>query len=149
MKRRWLKLKTENSYLKKTFHFIKGFVQGNLPERNTPFCEECGGSCCRWGGGVMLRPNETKRFFVMLGADKRFFDDWGRLLFLEGQCPFLSEEGTCTCYDERPQVCRSWSCLYFHRNAWEISTKHPQVLMLIKEHNPGVYREIQKMFYKN
>lgn len=35
-------------------------------------------------------------------------DDWGELSFEERKCIFLSKEGKCRVYDNRPMVCRKW-----------------------------------------
>jgi Fe-S-cluster containining protein len=36
------------------------------------------------------------------------FDEWGKLSFDERRCVFLSPEGRCRIYDDRPFVCRKW-----------------------------------------
>lgn len=39
------------------------------------------------------------------------FDEWGKLPFKDRRCIFLSEEGRCKVYDQRPIACRKWFVL--------------------------------------
>lgn len=57
----------------------------NLP------CVACRGTCCKGHKGVPL-------------------DDGTLLLFVNGQCPHLNEDGLCGIYETRPQICREWDC---------------------------------------
>lgn len=137
-------MKVKNTHLKKLIEFMKSFILGTLPERTTPFCAECGDACCQFGEGVRLRPKEVERYLGLLEEDRAFFDGEGRLLFRNGRCPLLSKEGVCTCYNERSQTCRYWTCIHNPSASVEIFEKFPHVLELIMRYRPDIYRKIKK-----
>lgn len=58
-------------------------------------------------------------------------DDGTTLMFDNGQCPFLSDEGLCTIYEIRPRACRQWMC----NQQPGFLRSHPRVATLLTMNN--------------
>jgi Fe-S-cluster containining protein len=116
-------------------------AEEDLPERLTPFCEECGGACCKDSNFLLLIPGEFERFYSLL-EDKNLFSDQEKVIyFVNGRCPFLSDDNRCSCYEERPSLCRAWSCLIVGKGMEDFFEQNPEVLALIKKRAPKAWRK--------
>ena len=81
-------------------------------------CTGCGNCCRNHGeyGYVYLMPPEVTALAELLDLDEATFlerwcteeEGWTLLRMDQPQCPFLSEEGSCTVYAARPMQCRTW-----------------------------------------
>ncbi len=99
-------------------------------------CSGCG-TCCRWGGSVLLTEADAVCMAAFLGlTEAEFIDEHTRLapnrqqLALldqaDGSCAFL-EGNRCTVYDARPEQCRSFPY------AWQVSAGCPELDRLLDE----------------
>lgn len=72
-------------------------------------CVECGGACCRAFTSVALSWAEYEELRA-LGASRLHFSLTGHhKLIIENGCEFL-ENGRCSIYPHRPDVCRRFIC---------------------------------------
>ena len=99
-------------------------------------CTGCG-TCCRWGGSVLLTDGDIRDLAEHLGLDEqRFIDvhtrlgpDRRRLALLDqadGSCAFLDGDA-CSVYAARPAQCRSFPY------AWHVASGCPELDRLIAE----------------
>jgi hypothetical protein len=79
------------------------------PLEDDPRCAECDGACCRGFPAVELTWVEYERLRE-LGASRLVLPLVGPpLLLIDYCCEFLAD-GRCMIYDERPGICRRFSC---------------------------------------
>jgi hypothetical protein len=79
------------------------------PLDDDPRCAECDGACCRGFPAVDLTWEEYERLGE-LGASRLVLPLAGPpLLLIDYGCEFLVND-RCTIYDERPEICRRFSC---------------------------------------
>lgn len=141
-------MKAKNSHLKKIINLIQRFIANEIPGITVSICEECGGACCKAGiGAGPLKPKEFKKLLWLLGGDLGGFDVKNKILLFRnnGHCPFLNKKGGCGCYEDRPEVCRLWTCVHCYKDADELFDRFPHVLGLIKKYKPDIYWEIKKL----
>ena len=101
-------------------------------------CQECRGACCEVFEVPLidLRPQSEDAFQWIMHHGRTVYDDTFRLQF-ECRCTKLSEQGRCSIYASRPQVCRDMSvggaeCLDYVRHR-----RTPAEYALIREaHDP-------------
>ena len=72
-------------------------------------CEECRGLCCA-KMSIRIDPNiqhDIRRYLSLRGhfVDSRH----GYFLVIDNPCAWLTADGTCSHYDERPTVCRNFN----------------------------------------
>lgn len=114
----------------------------NLP------CKECGATCCKWGSGVHLEPQEYFDFLAMLGSKgmKNIYYQMSGvgnkvqcgIIFENRRCQFLDENDRCSIYDKRPQMCRTYNC----RNV--LALKRPDYTPAILRENPHLEKLLEE-----
>ncbi len=73
-------------------------------------CRECGGACCRAFPTVEVTWEEYERL-RRLGARRLVFSLTGHhRLVIENGCEFQEEDGRCSIYPHRPEICRRFFC---------------------------------------
>lgn len=98
-------------------------------------CDACG-TCCRWGGSVLLTDEDLKVMAACLEmTEQAFIDEHTRLapnriqLALldqeDGSCAFLGADGRCRVYEARPEQCRTFPY------AWSVSAGCPALDRLL------------------
>jgi len=82
-------------------------------EKNTLNCHTCGGQCCRYFALQIDRPRSAEDFdhirWYLAHQNVAIFiegKDW--YLQVNNQCHYLSQDGKCRMYENRPQICRDY-----------------------------------------
>ena len=87
---------------------------------NVPTCKDCGGNCCRlfFFSGVKLDQHEWTSLEADVRRKCRSPEEFARCESLKclpttgtikpRSCAFLLENGLCSIYDKRPNVCRGY-----------------------------------------
>lgn len=81
----------------------------DAPADDPAQCRECDGACCRAFPSVRLSWAEYETLRA-LGARRLHFSLAGpHELLIEDGCEFL-EDGKCSIYEQRPDICRRFIC---------------------------------------
>ena len=86
-------------------------------EVSVPECETCIGLCCgRAIGNIFLYPDQSEWDRKVIADGKSYTDSQfpGHQFIArrhDGACVFLSDDNRCTIYNQRPFVCRQYTCL--------------------------------------
>jgi Fe-S-cluster containining protein len=80
------------------------------PQNGDERCQTCGGACCRSFSDVALTWDEYKRL-QNIGATRLQLSLSGpHRLVIDYNCEFLAD-GRCSIYEDRPVICRRFSCV--------------------------------------
>jgi len=83
------------------------------PEKLAKMCSICGGKCCKYYTVLLEDPEDAEdfdelRWFLAHGSNYIYIDDGEWHLNVEARCKFLQDDGRCSMYEYRPQVCRDF-----------------------------------------
>ncbi|OGR26225.1 MAG: hypothetical protein A2X79_04215 [Desulfuromonadaceae bacterium GWB2_53_15] len=79
------------------------------PEEGNERCKTCGGVCCNSFAAIELTWEEYERL-QSLGAHRLQLSLYGpHRLEIDYGCEFLAQ-GRCSIYEQRPDVCRRFTC---------------------------------------
>ncbi len=85
-------------------------------DKYIPPCEKCGGKCCRYVAIEIDRPNTKSgidhiRWYLLHENVNVFLDHWKKWhIEFHSPCECLDKNGRCSCYSERPKICRQHGC---------------------------------------
>ena len=70
-----------------------------------PPCADCQAACCTQQGSIAisLQPEELNSYE---------HDNDQQITMVNGRCYYLNEDNRCSIYDKRPQICRSFNCVW-------------------------------------
>jgi uncharacterized protein len=76
-------------------------------------CHTCGGQCCRYFALQIDKPRSGEdfdhlRWYLAHGKVALFIEEKEWYLQVNTKCNFLSEEGKCGMYHNRPKICRDY-----------------------------------------
>ncbi len=82
-------------------------------------CDECGGKCCQGILLPMTSDHSVNRWLELHGKGHTLIGQ--EFVYIDARCEMLGEDGRCTGYEDRPQVCRDYpgdgpSCRWTRRN---------------------------------
>ncbi len=106
-------------FIKSCFYeFLSYFVPQKINYKIEGKCLKCG-ECCRQIRSRGLKNNTELKFMqFILPHYKRFFitgkDEEDNLIL---SCKFLTDDGKCSVYNSRPQVCRNYPAKHIPYNA--------------------------------
>ena len=81
----------------------------DAPLDNNDRCQKCGGICCSSFAAINITWEKYEQLHK-LGAKRLQLSTYGpHKLEIDYGCDFL-EEGRCTIYEERPDICRRFFC---------------------------------------
>ena len=117
-------------------------------------CEKCSSMCCRYIALPCDAPKDCEsfdeiRWFLMHDGVSVFVTDGQWYVSVATRCKHLTDEGMCSTYQTRPQICRQYSddnCDYHGGEyEYELFFTHPeQVEEYAKDHLAGKQRKASR-----